>query len=94
MVGPGRVGWVLVGREVGWVWVKVGVVDVGLAVVTDGVWVGVKVVGGGGGGGSALSPTPALGGKSFTGAPSRAPFMKAVQMLTGTKPLLRSLPSL
>ena len=83
-VGPGRVRRVRVGLGVVGEGVNVDVVcvEVGMVVVVGaGAWV--VGGGGGGGGGSLLSPTPSLGGKSTTGAPARASFMKAVQISVG-----------
>jgi len=54
----------------------------GGAVVGGGV-VGGGVVGAVVGTGIALSPRPARGGKSMTFCPCSAPFMNAVQILTG-----------
>jgi hypothetical protein len=88
IVGPGFVGWVFVGLDVGVV-VGVLVVGVGAAVVAVRVGVGAAVLGGGGGG-IASSPTPARGGKSMTFCPCRAPCMNAVQILTGYVPPVTS----
>jgi hypothetical protein len=51
--------------------------------VVGGMVVGGAVVGVGVGVGSVSSPTPARDGKSMTFCPSSAPFMNAVQILTG-----------